>query len=151
MIPILADAMVEVTQGDQHIVIDPPVVTGALYLFLLILPILFILWIVLYKKKLQHQQILAAMEKGVPVSELMARPTNTISWVKNISAGAGLAFIGIVILILLFATGFFGPKTQGDEAFGMLLIPTIIFGVGLIFLLRGILQKNTEKSQQKTT
>jgi hypothetical protein len=144
MIPILANAMVEVNQGDQHIVIDPPIAMGALYLFILVLPMLFILGLIYFKLKFRHQQILAAIERGQPITDLIASKPSEISWIRNLAAGVGLIFIGLAILIGLIVSGYFGQNTRGDEILGALLFPAGFSGIGLIFLLRGILQRNRE-------
>jgi hypothetical protein len=153
MIPILANATVQVSSGNGQdtVVVDPPFAIGALYLFLLLLPLLVLLVLLYYKAKFRHQQILSAMEKGLPVSDLIAKPasgTRTINWIRSLSAGVGLIFIGIALAVAIFATKAITSKTPGDEAFGFLLIPTLIFGTGLVFLLRGILQRNYEKAQK---
>jgi membrane protease YdiL (CAAX protease family) len=155
MIPILA-AMVDITGSEEggHVVIDPPVAIGALYLFLLLLPLLFVLAFLFYRKKLQHQQILVAIEKGVPVSDLIARPRNEINWVKNLAAGIGLLFIGVVsaVLIIYMITSpnmMTRSRTVVEQAkLIWLIIPTAICGFGLIFLLRGIFQRSHEKNRQ---
>jgi hypothetical protein len=80
--------IVEVTSPDGEHVVDPfePMMISALYLFLLLLPILLILLLFYYKKKCQHQQIMAAIDKGIPVTDLIARPTprdREINWVRS--------------------------------------------------------------------
>ena len=146
MTPILA-AMMEATGGDQggHVVIDPPMFAGALIIFLLLLPLLMAIGVVYYKKKWQHQQILAAIEKGIPVSELMARPANGINWIRNLSAGIGL----LVIAVILFFVVKEATDGMNPDAIAWLVIPAVIFGLGLMFLLRGVLQRKAEQGQTK--
>jgi hypothetical protein len=150
MMPLLAKAIVDVTGGPDggHVVIDPPVAIGALYLFVALLPIFIALFIVYHKKRFQHLQILAAMEKGLPITDLIAKPRNReVNWVRSLSAGIGFLFVGLMltaIWVWLYVMG--EPRTT---AIVWLVIPVVIAGLGLIFLFRGILQKNYEKQKQK--
>lgn len=145
-------AVVEVTGGkDGRVVVDPfmPMLMTGLYLFLLVLPILFILVIVFYRKKYQHQQILAAMEKGIPISELVAKPTpkdREINWVRSLSAGAGFIFMGGILAWLWL----WQQKETGTMDYRWLIVPIVIGGIGLIYLLRGILQRNCDKKKQRS-
>ena len=151
IMPVLA-AVVDITGGEDggHVVIDPmgPMLLSALYLFLILLPFLLILLIVFYKKKYQHQQILVAMEKGLPITDLIEKPRNKeVNWVRSLSAGIGFLFVGLMLTAIwgwLYVTG--EPRTK--DIF-WLVIPILISGWGLIFLTRGILQKNYEKRKQK--
>jgi hypothetical protein len=151
MIPVLASAMIDVTGGPDggHVLVDPPVAWGVVCLFILLLPLLVLLVLSYYRSKFRHQQILAAMEKGVPVSELMARPAHEINWVRNLSAGIGFLFIAVVMTILFFVARAVSTDAMRASAIAWLVIPAVIFGLGLIFLLRGILQRNCEKSEKK--
>ncbi len=154
MIPILAEATGVANQGalevlnyGENVIVDKHAMAIAgVYLFLIMLPLLFLLALLFYKKKFQHQQILAAMEKGVPVSDLVARPLpsdRAINWVRSLSLGIGFLFIGIA----LAAYWLWVEKTPGQSSIDriFLILPIVVFGLGLIFLLRGILQKNIEK------
>jgi hypothetical protein len=149
--PVLA-AVVDITGGEDggHVMIDPlmPMLMSALYLFLILLPFLLALLIVFYKKKYRHQQILAAMEKGLPIADLIEKPRNKeVNWVRSLSAGIGFLFVGLLltaIWVWLYVTG-----EARTTAIVWLVIPVLIAGLGLIFLFRGILQKNYEKQKQK--
>ncbi len=153
IMPVLA-AVVDITGGEEggHVVVDPmgPMAMSALYLFLILLPLLLILLIVFYKKKYQHQQILAAMEKGLPITDLITKPqprNREVNWVSNLSAGIGFLFVGLAL------AGFFVWRNvaSGVESLEpkFLIIPIVIAGLGLIFLFRGILQRNYEKQKPK--
>lgn len=145
-------AMVEVTGNDEggHVVIDPiiPMLTASLILFLVLLPILAALMIVFYKKKYQHQQILTAMDKGVPISDLIARPTpreREINWVRSLSAGIGFLVIGLLMAVLWYWMKVAPGVTSMDPKF--LIIPIVIGGLGIIYLFRGILQRSCDKKR----
>lgn len=145
-------AVVEVTSGGgvDRVIVDPlmPMLISALFLFLILLPILFILGIVYHKKKFQHEQILAAMEKGIPISDLVAKPTprdKEINWVRSLSAGIGFMFIGAVLALLWVWMKEAPGVTSMDPKF--LIIPVITGGIGLIYLTRGLLQRGCEKNK----
>jgi hypothetical protein len=149
--PVLA-AVVEVTDGNDgsHVVIDPmvPMAMSALYLLLILLPFLLVLLLAFYRNKYRHQQILTAMEKGLPITDLIAKPRNKeVNWVRSLSAGIGFIFTGLA-LVGFFVWMNLSPHTQSPPP-PFLIIPIVIFGLGLIFLFRGILQKNYEKQKQK--
>jgi len=150
MMPLLAKAIVDVTGGPDggHVMVDPPVAIGALYLFLVLLPLLLVLLFFFYKKKLQHQQILVAIEKGLPIADLIEKPrSKEVNWVRSLSAGIGFLFVGLMltaIWVWLYMTG-----EARQAAIIWLIIPVVIAGLGLIYLFRGILQKNYEKQKQK--
>lgn len=149
-------AVVEITGGPDNgqVVVDPlmPMLISALYLFLLLLPFLFILGIVYHKKKFQHEQIMAAMEKGVPISDLVARPVQKdreVNWVRSLSAGIGLVLIGVLMWRLWHWTQEAPSVDSLPPLF--LLIPIVVGGLGLIYLLCGIFQKMCEKKKVKET
>ena len=101
MTPILAEAALEVIDWGENVIVDKHAMAIAgVYLFLIMLPLLFLLALLFYRKKLQHQQILAAMEKGAPISELLARPQasdRAINWVRSLSLGVGFLFMGLAL------------------------------------------------------
>lgn len=151
LLPVLG-AVVDVTGDGEHVTIDPmgPMFMSAVYLFMIILPFLLILLIVFYKKKYQHQQILTAMEKGIPVSDLIAKPvqrTWEINWIRSLSAGIGFLFVALALAGLWLWTN----KSSDVESMppSFMIIPIIIGGLGLIYLFRGLLQRTYEKKQNK--
>lgn len=145
LLPVLG-AVVDVTGGGgEHVTIDPmgPMLMSAVYLFMIILPILFLLLILFYRKKYQHQQILAAIEKGIPVTDLIAKPVpqnREINWIRSLSAGIGLLFVAIMLTAVTAFT---------NKGVGFVITSIIIGGVGLIYLLRGVLQRRYDKKQEE--
>ncbi|MBM4103787.1 MAG: hypothetical protein FJ263_07015 [Planctomycetes bacterium] len=153
MMPLLARGIVEVNSaGGDHVVVDPmgPIYMGSICLFLILLPFILVLFLAYYRNKYRHQQILAAMEKGLPITDLIARPqirNREVNWVRSLSAGIGFLFVGLLLTavwVWLYVTG-----EARDTAVVWLVIPIVIAGLGLIYLFRGILQKNYEKQKQK--
>lgn len=145
MINLLAKGIVEVTTGSdgETVVIDPmmPMLMSGVYLFLVLLPILAIIFFFIYKKKLQNQQIMAAIEKGMPVQDLLAVPVRKErEWIPNISAGIGLLFVAIAMAIVGFFAGIYDDADPGSLIIFMAIL-LVIGGIGLTRLLRGIFQK----------
>jgi predicted phage tail protein len=108
-----------------------------------------------FKKRLEHRQIMAAIEKGTPLSELippkLPKQTGPL-WIKNLTGGIALLLIaaGIVIMSLL-------QVGDTDILAGLCLIAVILFAVGVSRIIAGILQRKSlrqnqnENSQSHTT
>jgi len=105
------------------------------------LPIL-IAAIVYYKKKrLEHQQILAAIEKGTPLSDLRPIKKRGPAWIRNFTKGIAFIIIGGALLVLgesgaLLVIGE-PPKRSGDD----IVVPIVLLGIGVAFSVCGLLQK----------
>ena len=108
------------------------------------LPIIFIGLIYYLKKRLEHKQIMAAIEKGIPLPDLKPPKPKGSTWIKNFTAG---------ITLLLLAAGFlcfglFRNYHNGFHSFGFrsgnFVLPLILFAVGISRLIRGLLQRKTE-------
>ena len=145
MLNLLAAAVKVTEQGGDEVVIDPmgPMMMSAVYLLLVMLPLVLILLFFFYKKKLQHQQILAAMDKGLPVKDLLEPPKQKeTGWVANISAGIGLIFVGVALLLIYIPADVYKANSPNIL---LLIIPVVIFGIGLTRLIRGLFQKKSDK------
>jgi len=101
------------------------------------------------EKKQEHRQILAAIEKGVPVSELKlkkaeAKKNNKTAgpgWVKDITEG-------ITFLVIALGIGFvfYNLIHMGPMPFALLwIVPIVFFGVGIGRLIRGCMRRKYEK------
>lgn len=80
------------------------------------------------KKKLEHKQIMAAIEKGTPLSELRPpkpKPTGP-AWIKYVSVG---------IALLIIALGFLVSGALE------IVIAFVLCGVGAAWLIRGLLHR----------
>lgn len=95
-------------------------------------PIIVIGVIYYLKKRLEHKQILAAIEKGTPLSEIMPpkpKPSGP-PWIRYLSIGIALIIIGFGFIV--------GPGIgRGFEA----VIAFVLLGVGVAWIIRGLLHR----------
>jgi flagellar biosynthesis protein FlhB len=87
-----------------------------------------------FAKRLEHKQIMTAIEKGTPLSELRRlKPMLTYpEWIKYLTGG-------IIILAVAFAFGFEGQldRLLGGSSF----VAIILCGVGISLIVRGLLHR----------
>jgi hypothetical protein len=96
-------------------------------------PIIVIGVIYYLKKRLEHKQIMTAIEKGTPLSEIMPpkpKPAGP-AWIKYVSTGIALMIIGL---------GFTFLNPMYTSHFGALIF-TVLCGVGVGMLIRGLLHR----------
>jgi hypothetical protein len=87
-----------------------------------------------YAKRLEHKQIMAAIEKGTPLSELR-HPKHRLTgpeWIKYVTGG-------IVVLAVAFAFGFSG--LLGRFLGGTSFVAIILCGIGIAWIVRGLLYR----------
>jgi hypothetical protein len=108
-----------------------------------------VLFLYLYlKKRLEHKQIMAAIEKGIAPSTIPAitikpsKPTSPL-WIKNLTAGIALLIIaaGLAIIPLIHH----GTHGESGNSIKYLIFALIAFAIGISYVIRGILQKQAEK------
>jgi len=110
-------------------------------------PIIIIGLVYYLKKRLEHKQIMAAIEKGTPLSELKpVKPTGPL-WIKNLTAGIALLIIALA-LVCIWLVRLSYEGYDYDESFGILLVGVILFALGISRLIRGLLQRKAEKQSQ---
>ncbi|OHB50084.1 MAG: hypothetical protein A2Y10_14135 [Planctomycetes bacterium GWF2_41_51] len=120
-----------------------PFIIGSLPFIVVIVFIVMLTWYFLNKKRLEHQQIMAAIEKGTPLSELGPLEKKGSNWIINLSAGIGLSLMGLGLIVVVLSV----TKCQlNDDAGVGLFIALIFLTVGIARLIRGILQRKAEKS-----
>lgn len=113
-------------------------------------PIIIIGVIYYLKKRLEHKQIMAAIEKGTPLSELRPLKQTGPTWIKSLTAGiallifaAGVAFVTIVGHVRLdqqrVVYSLFSP-------FSFVLV--ILLAVGISCLIRGLLLRKAQRQIQ---
>jgi hypothetical protein len=103
-------------------------------------PIIIVGVVYYLKKRLEHKQIMTAIDKGIPISEL--RPPkppkqNGALWIKNITLGIALLIIGIGWWMA-------GPSHGGVYSF----IAFVLFGVGVAWIVRGVLNRKYKPQSQ---
>jgi hypothetical protein len=81
------------------------------------------------KKRLEHKQIMTAIEKGTPLSELRPPKPNGALWVKNLT-------VGIALLVIGLGWGFIVPGTHE-----VTLVALILSGIGIAWIVRGLLNR----------
>ena len=89
-------------------------------------------------KRLEHKEILAAIEKGIPLSQLKSRRAEPMgpAWIKYLTGGIIFFFIGLAFL--------FGGAVWDRGGVGP-FVAFIMCGIGLAWLLRGLLCRKYEK------
>ncbi len=129
--------------------IDAMETIGAAFAVLIIFvgmasPIIVIGLVYYFKKRLDHKQIMAAIEKGTPLSDLRpAKPTGPL-WIKNLTVG-----IALLVISLPFLYMFLRPLIRGDHTHEGRLLPfAIFFAIGIAFFIRGLLQRKTQQQIQ---
>ena len=106
-------------------------------------PVIIVCLIYYLKKRLEHKQILAAIEKGTTLSELRPAKRTGPLWIKNLTAGIALLIIAAGFVCVRLVQGY-----EYVESFGSFFIAVILFGVGIAWLIRGLLQRKVEKQSQ---
>ena len=107
-------------------------------------PIIVVGLVYYFKKRLEHKQIMAAIEKGTPLSELRpAKPKGPL-WIRSLTVG-----IALLIISLPFLYMFLEPLIYGDHTHEGRLLPfAIFFAIGIAFFIRGLLQRKTQQQIQ---
>ncbi len=89
-----------------------------------------VIGIIYYLKiRLEHKQIMAAIEKGIPLSDIRPPKHNGNLWIKNLTIGIALLAIGLGCSLMVHV----GHKGQ--------FIALILIAVGLAWIIRGILNR----------
>ena len=113
------------------------------------MPILIIGMVYYHKKKLEQKQILAAIEKGVPVAELnigtkKQDKSEGPGWIQDQSKGITLLVIGIGITIAFW---FFVTSLGGGVFNVMWIVPVVFLGNGIGLLIRSNMRRKYEKTE----
>jgi len=96
-------------------------------------PIIVVGVIYYLKKRLEHKQIMAAIEKGTPLSEIIPpkpKPAGP-AWIRYLSAGIALIIIGLGFTL-------FNPMHTKNVG---ILIFLALCGVGAAMVIRGLLHR----------
>lgn len=103
-------------------------------------PIIVVGVIYYLKKRLEHKQIMMALEKGTPLSEIIPPKPKPVgpAWIKYVSTGIALIIIGL---------GFTYLNPMDTRYFGMSLF-WILCGIGVAMLIRGLLHRKYYLKEQ---
>jgi len=91
------------------------------------------------KKRFEHKQIMAAIEKGTPLSELRPISPGPVGpmWIKHLSGGVLILAIGLAFLA---AHPWMGSGTT--------FVGIILCGVGIASMVRGLLSRKYQPQSQ---
>jgi hypothetical protein len=91
------------------------------------------------KKRLEHKQILAAIDKGTPLSEVRPPKPKGPLWIKNLTTGITFLIIaaGFVCIPLIFH----GAMPFQQVGFVHFIVATVFFAIGASSVVRGLLQR----------
>ncbi|MFB0555196.1 MAG: DUF6249 domain-containing protein [Phycisphaerae bacterium] len=93
------------------------------------------------KKRFEHKEIMEALEKGTPLSELRAvkpKPFGPI-WIKYLSSGIIMLAIGLAFILA-------GPWMGAHSP--TMFIGIILCGAGIAWLIRGLLSRKYQPQSQ---
>ncbi len=114
----------------------------ALILIALAVPVIVIGVVYYLKKRFEHKQIMEALEKGTPLSELRSikpKPVGPI-WIKYLSSGVLIFAIGLAFILA-------GPR-MGGRGSPTIFVGIILCGVGIALLIRGLLYRKYQPKSQ---
>jgi len=107
------------------------------------MPLIIVCLVYYFKKRLEHRQIMAAIEKGTPLSELRPpKPTGPV-WIKSVTGGIMLILIAVAFGCLPFFGGNFG------RPFGYYFVAMVLFAVGVSRLVAGFLQRKVQQPESQ--
>ena len=94
-------------------------------------PIMVIGVIYYLKKRFEHRQIMAAIEKGLPVSQIIPPKPQPVgpAWIRYVSAGVAMVIIGLGVI---WFRGLRDPEV---------VVAFVVFGVGAGWLTKGLLYR----------
>jgi len=110
----------------------------ALIIIALAVPVIVIGVVYYLRKRFEHKQIMTAIEKGTPLSELKPPKQNGALWIKNITVGIALLIIGLALVLV-------GPRRIGGPGS---FIAFILCGVGIAWMIRGLLYRKYQPQSQ---
>jgi len=96
-------------------------------------PFLIIGLVIYFTKRFEHKQILAAIEKGTPLSELRPPKQNGTLWIKNLTVGIALIIIGLGV----------GLSGRGGG-----IIALVLFAIGVAWVVRAWLNRKYQLQSQ---
>ena len=111
----------------------------AMIIIALAVPVIVIGVVYYLRKRFEHKQIMTAIEKGTPLSELKPPKQNGKLWIKNITLGIALMIIGLSLLLVV------GPRRMGGAS---TLFAFVFFAIGVAWMIRGLLYRKYQEQSQ---
>jgi hypothetical protein len=124
-----------------------PFILGALSIICLIVIFALPFWYLLSKKRLEHKQIMAAIEKGTPLPELrpIIQQKKEVDWIRSLTTGIALLLIGSGWIIMRFiGRGFCFADAEANS--GVSLAALVLIAIGIGGIVRGILRQKYDKA-----
>ena len=112
----------------------------ALVILALVSPLILVSIVYYLKKRLEHRQIMAAIEKGVSLSEIIPPKPQLVgpAWIRSVSTAVAMTIIGLGVI---WSKGFAGNPE--------VIVGFVVLGVGAGWLVRGLLHRKYDlKSEQ---
>ncbi len=113
----------------------------ALILIALAVPVIIVGVVYYLKKRFEHKQIMAAIEKGTPLSELRPPKQNGALWIRKLTLGIALMIIGLSLLLVV------GPRRMGGAS---TLFAFVFFAIGVAWMIRGLLYRKYQLQSQSS-
>ncbi len=104
-------------------------------------PIVIIGVVYYFKKRLEHKQIMTAIEKGAPLSELRPPKQNGALWIRTITIGIALTIIGLGLLF---------SRAWGRGPFPS-VTALVLLAVGVAWIVRGCLNRKYQPQSLPST
>jgi hypothetical protein len=116
---------------------------------MVILIVAFGITLAIVKKHFEHKQIMAAIEKGTPLSELrpVKQPVTQkgADWIRSLTLGIAFLLMGIGMAIIpLISPGY--SSSDKDARLGLFIASVIFLAMGAAGVLSGILKRKAEKA-----
>jgi hypothetical protein len=122
-----------------------PFIVGSMPFIMIIILIVMLTRYFLNKKRFEHQQILAAIEKGTPLSELRPIDKKGPNWIKSLTGGIGLLLMSIGMAIIASLSVVFAYPDK-DAGFGLFIASVVFLAIGTAATIRGILLRKYDKA-----
>ncbi len=115
------------------------------------IPIIIICLFSYLKKRLEHKQILAAIEKGIPPQQILKTKTITPAgprWIKSFTRGIVILLIAVILLTSGLVNGDFYFVFPFGSTRSFIALILLAIGVGLV--IRSLLLRKAESQQNQT-
>ena len=138
----LAEAL-EITEEGISIGVSSLLISIVQFM-LCLLPIILIIAYFFYKRRLEHKQILAAIEKGLTLTEIKPPEQTGPQWIKNLTTGIVLLITTAGLAIMMFIAHMGGANMTESRMLACFFICVILFAVGVSRIIRSILLRKSQ-------